>query len=81
MVHQIDITQRGGKFNEGSHNSKKQNGYISKTSIPGCALTMLLFQLKRIRSCQGRFNYVVYYFYAKYLGRLDDAKQRKSGMT
>ena len=42
---------------------------------------MLLFQVKRIRSCQGRFNYVVYYFYAKYLGRLDDAKQRKSGMT
>ena len=40
MVHQIDITQRGGKFNGGSHNSKKQNGYITKTSIPGCALTI-----------------------------------------
>lgn len=52
----IDITQRGGKFHEGSHSSKKQNGYISKTSIPGCALTMLLFQLKRIRSCQGRLT-------------------------
>ena len=54
---------------------------MTKTSITGCALTMFFFQLKRIGSCQGRFNYVVYYFYAKYLGRLDDAKQRKNGMT
>ena len=43
-----------------------------------CAVTMLIFQIKRIISSEKWFNYVVTFFLnAKNLGRLDDTKQRK----
>ena len=46
------------------------------------AVTMLIFQMKRIISSEKCFNYVVTLFFffcenAKNLGRSDDAKQRK----
>ena len=44
------------------------------------AVTMFIFQIKRIISSEKWFKYVVTLFlelYAKNLGRLDDAKQRK----
>ena len=43
-----------------------------------CAVTMLIFHIKRIISSEKWFNYVVTFFLnAKNLGRLDDTKQRK----
>ena len=43
------------------------------------AVTMLIFQIKRIISSEKWFNYVVTFFFenAKNLGRSDDAKRRK----
>ena len=43
------------------------------------AVTMLIFQIKRIISNKTWFNYVVTFFFenAKNLGRSDDAKGRK----
>ena len=43
------------------------------------AVTMLIFQIKRIISREKWFNYVVTFFFenAKNLGRSDDAKRRK----
>ena len=43
------------------------------------AVTMLIFQIKRIISSEKWFNYVVTLFFenAKNLGRSDDAKRRK----
>ena len=44
------------------------------------AVTMLIFQIKRIISSKKWFNYVVTFFFfenAKTLGRSDDGKQRK----
>ena len=43
------------------------------------AVTMFIFQIKRIISSEKWFNYVVTFFweYAKNLGRWDDVKQRK----
>ena len=44
------------------------------------AVTMFIFQIKRIISSEKWFNYAVTFFlelYAKNLGRSDDAKQRK----
>ena len=43
------------------------------------AVTMLIFQIKRIISSEKWFNYAVTFFFAnaKNLGRSDDAKQRK----
>ena len=44
------------------------------------AVTMFIFQIKRIISSEKWFDYVVTFFlelYAKNLGRSDDAKQRK----
>ena len=43
------------------------------------AVTMLIFQIKRIISSEKWFNYVVTFFFfenAKNLGRSDDAKRR-----
>ena len=44
-----------------------------------CAVTMLIFQIKRIISSEKWFNYVVTFFFenAKNLGRSDDGKRRK----
>ena len=43
------------------------------------AVTMFIFQIKRIISSEKWFNYVVTLFleYAKNLGRSDDAKQKE----
>ena len=43
------------------------------------AVTMLIFQIKRIISREKWFNYVVTFFFenAKNLGRSDDAKRRR----
>ena len=43
------------------------------------AVTMLIFQIKRIISSEKWFNYVVTFFFenAKNLGRSDDAKRRR----
>ena len=47
------------------------------------AVTMLIFQNKRIISSEKRLNYVVTFFFedAKNLGRSDDSKWRKKGMA
>ena len=47
------------------------------------AVTMLIFQIKRIISSEKWFNYVVTFFFenAKNLGRSDDAKRRKKRMA
>ena len=49
--------------------------------VPGFlyAVTMLIFQIKRIISSEKWFNYVVTFFFenAKNLGRSDDGKRRK----
>ena len=43
------------------------------------AVTMFIFQIKRIISSEKWFSYVVTFFleYAKNLGRSDDAKQKE----
>ena len=50
-----------------------------------CAVTMLIFQIKRIISSEKWCNYVVTFFkkHAKNLGRSDDGKRRKKkdGLT
>ena len=45
------------------------------------AVTMLIFQIKRIISSEKWFNYVVTFFFgnSKNVGRSDDAKRRKRG--
>ena len=51
MVTKSQQTQYGGKYDGRSH-SKKQKEYITEIYMTGNAVTMLIFQIKRINLSQ-----------------------------